>query len=244
MVLIECYHGTRSCRRLTPICRSSAFPAFLEPHQTLFLRVSHIFRRIPRWWSIGGGNLTVGPACRTRPWLRLPQVPLGKRDLHLPLRLALPGKGRRRFPATGSGQFPSPNSPHWCKVNGVQLISLQKGPGTEQLQIFAGSFPIVDLGKKLDEASGPFMDTAAVMKNLDLVISSDTAVAHLAGALGVPVWVGLPVVPDWRWLLEREDTPWYPTMRLFRQTRQGRWEDVFERITSELTKLVCDFRVK
>jgi len=123
-----------------------------------------------------------------------------------------------------------------ARVEGIQLISLQKGPGTEQLP---GQFPVLDLGNGLDEASGPFMDTAAVVMNLDLVISSDTAVPHLAGALGVPVWVALPLVPDWRWLLEREDNPWYPTMRLFRQTRYGEWDDVFERLTREVKSLVA-----
>ena len=72
------------------------------------------------------------------------------------------------------------------------------------------------------------------MKSLDLVITSDTAIAHLAGALGVPVWVALQDIPDWRWLLEREDSPWYPTMRLFRQTRRGQWEEVFHRIAEAL----------
>jgi ADP-heptose:LPS heptosyltransferase len=80
------------------------------------------------------------------------------------------------------------------------------------------------------------MDTAALMMNLDLVITSDTAIAHLAGALGIPVWVALPRVPDWRWLLEREDTPWYPTMRLFRQRRYGHWEDVFDDMIEEMKK--------
>ena len=80
------------------------------------------------------------------------------------------------------------------------------------------------------------MDTAAVLKNLDLVISVDTAIAHLAGALGIPVWVALPFAPDWRWLMEREDSPWYPTMRLFRQTRPGQWEDVFQRIAEALQR--------
>jgi hypothetical protein len=94
------------------------------------------------------------------------------------------------------------------------------------------------LGSGLDTAAGPFMDTAAVMKNLDLVITSDTAVPHLAGALGVPVWTALPLVPDWRWLLEREDCPWYPSMRLFRQTRFAQWDDVFERIGEELKRKV------
>jgi len=137
-----------------------------------------------------------------------------------------------------------------AQVEGVQLISLQKGPGTEQLSVSAGPPPcpppsggrgergVLDLGTRLDEASGPFMDTAAVMKNLDLVISSDTAVPHLAGALGVPVWVALPLVPDWRWLVERENSPWYPTMRLFRQTRYEHWDDVFDRMAEELKAVV------
>ena len=72
------------------------------------------------------------------------------------------------------------------------------------------------------------------MKNLDLVITSDSSPAHLAGALGVPVWVALSMVPDWRWLLDREDSPWYPTMRLFRQVERGDWNDVFRRIKSDL----------
>ena len=88
------------------------------------------------------------------------------------------------------------------------------------------------------------MDTAAIMMNLDLVVSMDTSVAHLAGALGVPVWVALTMAPDWRWLLNREDSPWYPTMRLFRQRRFGDWNDVFERMALELKALVrksrCD----
>ena len=123
-----------------------------------------------------------------------------------------------------------------ARLPGIKLISLQKGPGTEQLQAMASKFSVVDLGT-LDEAAGGFMDTAAVMKNLDLVISSDTAVAHVAGVLGIPVWVALQIVPDWRWLLEREDSPWYPTMRLFRQTRYGDWDGVFNRMAEELKKL-------
>ena len=113
---------------------------------------------------------------------------------------------------------------------GVQLLSLQKRWGIEQLQEVSGRFPVVDLGSRLDEASGAFMDTAAVMLNLDLVVTSDTAIAHLAGALGVPVWVAISFIPDWRWLLERSDSPWYPTMRLFRQDRRGDWQGVFRRI--------------
>ena len=121
-------------------------------------------------------------------------------------------------------------------VEGVQLISLQKGFGTEQLHSFAGQCPCLDLGCRLDQATGAFVETAAVMANLDLVVCSDTALAHLAGALGVPVWVAVNKVPDWRWLLEREDSPWYPTMCVFRQTQRGCWDQVFERIAEELTE--------
>jgi hypothetical protein len=120
------------------------------------------------------------------------------------------------------------------QVQGVKLISLQKGPGTEQLREMKD---VQDLGNRLDEAAGPFMDSVAILQSVDLVVCSDTAVAHLAGALGVPVWLALPVVPDWRWLLQRSDSPWYPSMRLFRQTRRGDWDEVFERMARELKKL-------
>ncbi len=117
-------------------------------------------------------------------------------------------------------------------IPGVRLFSLQKGFGAEQLA--AAPFPVEDLGAALDAAGGAFTDTAAAMMALDLVIVSDSAVAHVAGALGRPVWVVLPLAPDWRWLLDREDTPWYPTMRLFRQRRLGEWDEVFERIAAAL----------
>jgi tetratricopeptide (TPR) repeat protein len=121
---------------------------------------------------------------------------------------------------------------------GVHLLSLQKGEGAEQFADIAGRFAVTDLGPRLDLHSGAFMDTAAVMKNLDLVVTSDTAIAHLAGGLGVPVWVAVPFVADWRWLLHRDDSPWYPTMRLFRQTVPGQWDDVFARLAVELDHLM------
>jgi len=125
-----------------------------------------------------------------------------------------------------------------ASAGGVQFFSLQKKAGAEQLAEVAKTWPIHDWGPRLDENSGAFMDTAALMKSLDLVITSDTAIAHLAGALGVKVWVALTLVPEWRWLLEREDSPWYPTMRLFRQTTLGDWQPVFERMATELRTLV------
>ena len=117
---------------------------------------------------------------------------------------------------------------------GIQLISLQKG-GEQELRAAGDRLPIIEL-EGLDTANGAFMDTAAVMTNLDLVITSDTSIAHLAGGLGVPVWVALPFVPDWRWLLNRSDSPWYPTMRLFRQKKPGGWTDVFIEIEEAARK--------
>ena len=112
----------------------------------------------------------------------------------------------------------------------VTLYSLQVGPGAADLKGLAADAPIHDLGARL----GDFADTAAAIAELDLVISVDTAVAHLAGAMAHPVWTLLPFAPDWRWLLERDDSPWYPTMRLFRQPRPGDWNDVFDRIGKAL----------
>jgi ADP-heptose:LPS heptosyltransferase len=82
-----------------------------------------------------------------------------------------------------------------------------------------------------------FEDTAAVIANLDVVISVDTSIAHLAGGMGKPVWVLLHRAPDWRWLLERETSPWYPTARLFRQRTPGKWKEVLSRVESELRQL-------
>jgi Flp pilus assembly protein TadD len=125
-----------------------------------------------------------------------------------------------------------------ARLPGVRLISLQKGPGTEQLGTLAGRFPVTELTVEQDSDSGAFLDTAAIMRQLDLVITVDTAPAHLAGGLGVPVWVALPGAADWRWLRDREDSPWYPTMRLFRQNQLGHWPPVFERMADEIEKLL------
>jgi predicted negative regulator of RcsB-dependent stress response len=119
-----------------------------------------------------------------------------------------------------------------ARVPNVRLFGLQVGPGHEQLQSLNGLFAVTDLAERFNKSS--FADAAAVIENLDLVMTVDTAIAHLAGALGRPVWLALAVCVDWRWLLEREDSPWYPSMRLFRQTRLGRWDDVFERMAGEL----------
>jgi tetratricopeptide (TPR) repeat protein len=125
-----------------------------------------------------------------------------------------------------------------ARVTGVKLFSLQKNDGLDQLAQLSGAFPVTDLGSRLDVDTGPFLDTAALMTCLDLFITSDTAVAHLAGALGIPVWMALSTTPDWRWLTGREDNPWYPTMRIFRQDEYMRWGPVFERLAAALRQRV------
>jgi tetratricopeptide (TPR) repeat protein len=121
------------------------------------------------------------------------------------------------------------------RVPGVRLISLQKGFGSEQ----TSTLPAVEtLGADFDAGSDAFLDTAAVMQSLDLVITLDSALAHLAGAMGRPVWVALKRMPDWRWLLGRDDSPWYPGLRLFRQTADGDWDGVFAKMETQLRPLV------
>jgi Tfp pilus assembly protein PilF len=120
---------------------------------------------------------------------------------------------------------------------GVRLVSLQKGPGADQLA--TANFSVIDLGDRLDEDGGAFVDSAAVIDLLDLVITSDTAVAHLAGALGKPAWLALSLAPEWRWLLGHEDSLWYPSMRLFRQARFGDWNEVFERMCGAVASSIC-----
>jgi rfaE bifunctional protein nucleotidyltransferase chain/domain len=121
----------------------------------------------------------------------------------------------------------------------VELVSLQKGPAAEQIGQLKGRFAVRELASEQNPAEESFVDTAAIMANLDLVVSVDTAIAHLAGALGRPVWVALSTLVDWRWMLGREDNPWYPTMRLFRQEKQDDWQPVFHRMAGELRQRVA-----
>jgi hypothetical protein len=113
---------------------------------------------------------------------------------------------------------------------GIEVVSLQKDVREADREVLKANTGIRDFGNELKD----FADTAALISLLDLVITVDTAPAHLAGALGKPVWILLPFSADWRWLLDREDSPWYPTARLFRQQAHGDWEYVVRRVAQEL----------
>ena len=119
-----------------------------------------------------------------------------------------------------------------------RLISLQKGYGVEQ--IAASGAPVETLGDDFDAGPHAFLDTVAVMANLDLIVTVDTSIAHLAGAMARPVFVALKHMPEWRWMLGRDDSPWYPTMRLFRQRSAGDWEGVFADIAEAVKTLITE----
>ncbi len=119
-------------------------------------------------------------------------------------------------------------------VKGVRFFSLQRGTAAQEAMGGTGRLELTEIEKHCSDMA----DTAASIMAMDLVISVDTSIAHLAGALGKPVWVLLAYIPDWRWMLGREDSPWYPTARLFRQPSPGQWEPVVRSLTSELRTLV------
>jgi tetratricopeptide (TPR) repeat protein len=157
--------------------------------------------RIERWRRhIGDEGYRIG-VC----WQGLPQANVD-RGRSFPLRLLLQ---------------------YLADLPGVRLISLQKHDGLEQLKDLPPGSVLETLGEDFDSGPDAFLDSAAVLMQLDLLVTSDTAIAHLAGALGREAWVALRQVPDWRWMLGREDSPWYPTHRLFRQSTQGDWHGVF-----------------
>lgn len=143
-------------------------------------------------------------------------------------RIGVCWQGNRQHPDDLIRSFPPQLFELITSIPGVQLVSLQKGETAPSwMHTLEG----------LDETTGPFMDTAAVMQHLQLVITCDSAIGHLAGAMGVPVWLALHHSADWRWLTGRTDTPWYPSMRLFRQRTPGDWADVFSRIQAELLSM-------
>lgn len=125
-----------------------------------------------------------------------------------------------------------------ARIPGVTLISLQRIHGLEQLDSLPAGMKVEVLGADVDAGDDAFVDTAAIAEELDLIVSSDTAVAHLAGALGRPVWLALQTHADWRWLQGRDDSPWYPATRLFRQPHSGDWVSVFDRMAEELKAVV------
>lgn len=157
-------------------------------------------------------------------------------------RLGRAASDRRRIAIAWAGNPRHSNSrnrdcnlAHFVRLaaqSGIEFISLEAGKAEDELETTGGDAVILPLGKGISD----FADTAAALADVDLVISVDTALAHLAGAMGRPVWLLLPYTPDWRWGLEGEITPWYPTMRIFRQEQPGDWDGLFQKLADELAK--------
>jgi tetratricopeptide (TPR) repeat protein len=125
------------------------------------------------------------------------------------------------------------------QIPGVRLISLQKNQGVEQVAALPAGMTVQTLGEDFDAGPDAFADTAAVMQHVDLIISCDTSIAHVAGTLGRPAWIALKYVPEWRWMLAGGASPWYPSVRLFRQQTRGDWNAVFREIAAELSAVLA-----
>jgi len=148
------------------------------------------------------------------------------------LRIGIAWRGKEQIRGLEGKSFPVAALARIADLPNVRLISLQKGDGIDQLAHLPAGMKVETYD--FDEGPDAFRDTAAMMSACDLVISADSAPAHLAGALGVPCWIALKQVPDWRWFLDRNDSPWYPSVRLFRQQAMGDWDSVFDAMRREL----------
>lgn len=156
------------------------------------------------------------------------------------LKVGICWQGNPGYKADSDRSIPLKAFAPLARLPGLTLVALQKGTGAEQVADWPADLPLIDLGAEIDGAGGAFMETAAVIDALDLVVSSDTALVHLAGALGAEAHVALARVPDWRWGLEGEQSVWYPTVTLHRQTRPGDWDGVFRRISRMIERRLAD----
>ena len=176
-----------------------------------------------------------------RPYLHAEPERVAQWAKHLPpngFKIGVVWQGNPNPEADMSRSMPLISFAPIAAVPGVRLISLQKGFGEEQLTRLPPQMDVHVLREDFDTGADAFVDTAAVMMSLDLIITCDTSIAHLAGALGRPVWVALKMDAEWRWMRNRADSPWYPSMRLFRQKSRGSWRGVFEEMANRLAPIV------
>jgi tetratricopeptide (TPR) repeat protein len=150
-------------------------------------------------------------------------------------RIGICWQGSTGYRNDGRRSIPLLNFEPLARIDNIELVSLQQGEGTEQIAEMPWRDRITDLTADMDH-DGAFTDTLAVMASLDLVVTSDTAIAHLAGAAGIPVFMALCHLPDWRWSLKGQSSPWYSSMRLFRQETAGDWTSVFNQIATATTE--------
>jgi tetratricopeptide (TPR) repeat protein len=180
-----------------------------------------------------GPYLGADPALAAKKRMQFPNVRPSQKLGEQPLRVGLAWAGNPRYKADQQRSMHLKTLLPLLQMPGITWVSLQKGPAAEQLKELPGNIFVWD-GSSQDR---DLAETAALATTLDLIISTDTSVAHLAGALGMPVWILLPHLSDWRWMQQIETTPWYPTARLIRQSKPGDWEGVLKRVIGELDEL-------
>jgi hypothetical protein len=185
------------------------------------------------YWPDGGAYLAAEPARRAHWRERLDGE--GKGEGGKAFNIAICWQGNPDYRADRRRSPPLEAFAPLAAIDGVRLVSLQKSAARERIAELGWAARILDLGPEIDN-DGAFLDSAAILAEADLVITSDTAIPHLAGALGVETWLALPDVPDWRWGTTGDTTPWYPSMRLFRQATAGDWDGVFAALAAELKR--------
>jgi tetratricopeptide (TPR) repeat protein len=188
---------------------------------------------LPHWLRIGGEVAADTPYLHAEPeriarWSRILD------PAFINVGIAWQGNPTRRIDRSRS--IPLAEFLPLARVPGVRLVSMQKGFGLEQLSTLPEGMQVQVPGEEFDEGPDAFLDSAALLQSLDLAVSADTSLTHLAGATGRPAWAALNPVPDWRWQLDREDSPWYPQVRLFRQSPGGGWAPVFARMAQALAE--------
>jgi len=191
------------------------------------MSLPHLVGPAEPFWPDAGPYLAPEPARRAR-W----RNELGGTS---GLTIAIAWQGNRDYRADRRRSIPLAAFEPLARLPNVRLVSLQRGAGHEQLAAVPWGESVRDLGPEID-GDGAFLDSAAIALAADFVVTSDSSVAHVVGAVGAKVWLALCDVPDWRWGTSGESTPWYPTMRLFRQAAAGDWNGVFARIAATLAE--------
>ena len=210
-----------------PVTERAEGPLRCDLHVPL-LSLPHLLGPAAPFWPDSGPYISPEPARAARWAERLAG--------HAGLTVAIGWQGNAVYRNDAARSVPLAAFSPLASLPGLRLVSLQQGHGAEQIDAVPWRDGLLHLGEEIDR-DGAFLDTAAILAHVDLVITSDTALAHLAGAMGVPIWLALAHVPDWRWGLAGAATPWYPAMRLFRQPARGDWRSVFDAMVRAIAEL-------
>ena len=213
-------------RRVAPVIGTGQRPPAFDLHVPL-MSLPYLLGLEDPFWPDAGAYLSAERGRRARWRERLAR--------EAAFTVAICWQGNPGYRADHRRSIPLEAFAPLAAIDGVKLVSLQKGAACERIAAQPWAGRILDLGPEIDN-DGAFLDSAAILAEADLVITSDTAIPHLAGALGVETWLALPDVPDWRWGTHGDTTKWYPSIRMFRQRKTGDWEGVFAELAAELER--------